>query len=150
MTRKDLTRGFVKIVADQIQKAYRYFGEVDEERLKRIAKKKITNMWEEIDICKPEVMQTDDGVVEGYLINVGLGGEERPNEMRNGCEWTCENIQVLYLVVNENSLQYVIKSYDCYHRLGNKSLDDDEYTNYSYKKVKLEEVDRSVIGRSLI
>ena len=150
MTRKDLTKDYAKKIAAEIRRAFNYFRETDENDIRFYIEKKMKKLWEALENQCAEEMSTDDGVVVGYPISVGLGGEEYGDVVRGGKTYIYENIQVLKLVVNEEGFQYILKSFDYYHLRGSKSLEDDVYDNYKYVKVKLEDIDKTKIGRMLM
>ena len=153
MIRADLTRRYVKKIVAEIRRAFNYLGEYDERIFRDFAKEKLDELYYELSDSPEDSdhvrWETDDGVVEGIPITIGLGGWEESEEIvRHGQIYTQETIQTLELVVNENELQYVLESFDAYEQPG-ADFDDTEYGEHSYKKVKLEDVDKKVIHRTL-
>ena len=147
MKKEDLTRGYVRKLAAEIRNAFNYFGDYDEEHIRKSIKEKVKELWQCIGCVLPETIETDDGVVEGYLVSVALGGDETIRwETKDEKQYQVDTTQVLNLVVNKEGFQYVLKSFDSYHLPGT-SWDEEFYENMTYKKVKLEEVDKTVLHR---
>lgn len=149
MTRADLTRRYVKRIVAEIRRAFNYLGEYDERLIRKFVKEQLDDLYYSLNGSSPVRWETDDGVIVGYPITIGLGGsEEREEIVRDGKMYIQETIQTLELVVNENELQYVLESFDTYEQPG-ADFDDAEYGEHSYKKVELEDVDKKVIHRTL-
>lgn len=149
MTKKDLTKGYVKKIAEEFRRSLNYFGVMDEYDIRLGVKRKLEELWEMASYKSEEELQTDDGIVKGCPIMVALGGEDFEDEVRDGKTYIHTLIQSLYLVVNAEDFQYVLSSFDSYHPRGTRSFDDDIYGDYTYKKVRLEEVDKTKMARSL-
>jgi hypothetical protein len=148
MTRKDLTKEYARQIAAEIQRAYNYFGEYEDTFVKVSTERKMKELYENL-AEKPDEIQTEEGLLTGYHIDVGLGSEDFPDVVRNEKACIHERIQALSLVVNEDGLQYILTSFDCYRPREGCTFDDYEFENQSYKKVALEDVDKTIVGRSL-
>ena len=148
MTKNDLTKEYARKIAAEIRRAYNYFGEYEDIFIKVSVEKKMKEFYEAL-MGKPDKFPTEDGEVIGYLIDVGLGSEDFPDVVRNEKACIHERIQALSLVINEDGFQYILTSFDCYRPREGCTFDDYEYENQSYKKVALEDVDKTIVGRSL-
>ena len=80
---------------------------------------------------------------------VALGGVDYEDKVVDGKKCFHESIETLYLVVNAENFQYVLGQFDVYHPRESKDWDDYICGEHTYRKVQLEEVDKTKVGRSL-
>jgi hypothetical protein len=142
LTREHLTDEYKEEIRNEIRRALIYFGEWDEKRMETTIDSSLFNLWIDLAAIEEKHIIVEDEELRGYTISVGMAGEDLPDIERNGIMCTHEQLYDVELFINKDGFQYLLYSFECYQPLRSTNYDDIEVVNRTYKKVKLEDLNK--------
>ena len=149
MTREHLSEAYKEKIRKELRKALTHFGEWDKKRMERTIESNVFNLWIDLAAIDGKTVDVGNGeVVKGYPMCVASKGEDFPDTIRNGEVYMHERMYVVNLMINKDGFQYVLHGFDCYDKHGSHFAET-EFDNLTYKKVKLEDLDKNEYSFSI-
>jgi hypothetical protein len=123
-------------IKNELNTAYRHFGDYEDHIINQNVNTWLTRLQNQSEDIKEFVLDTKE-VIGGVAIDIACREIDCTSEVINGTEYVKTTNEAVILVVNTDSMRYVVETYEAYEDVAG---DDTQFKNYHHKEMALSDI----------